>query len=83
MSEEHTKKIEEQTKKICKRLHEAIADESGAQTMYGDLLKEWKDYLPVEDTLAREVILAVLKQEGTHEAMLKAIGFMKCPIERE
>ena len=50
--------------------------------MYGDLLKEWKEYLPVEDTLAREVVLTIIKQEGTHEAMLKAIEYLKCPIER-
>jgi len=71
---------EEQTKKICERLREAIDDESKAQVMYGELLKEWKDYLPVEDTLSREVILSIIKQEGTHEALLKTVQFLKCPI---
>ncbi len=66
---------------FCKKLREAIGDEGGAQTMYGNLLKEWKDYLPVEDTLAREVILTIIKQEGTHEAMLKVIEILKCPIK--
>lgn len=72
---------EEKTKKFCELLKEAIDDESKAQAMYQNLLGEWKDYLPVEDSLSREVILSIIKQEGTHEAMLKTIEYLKCPIE--
>jgi len=76
---------EEKTKKFCELIREAINDEDKAQAMYQELIGSagWTEYLSVEDTLSREVLISILKEEDSHERLLGVIRSLKCPIKNE
>jgi rubrerythrin len=71
--------------KFCELLDEAIKDEENAPKMYTKLIASIVegDYLAVERTLAREVIISIIHQEEDHGSLLRLIRAEQCPVKRE
>jgi rubrerythrin len=72
-------------RKFCELLNDAIKDEENAPKMYTKLVASISEhgYLPVEATLAREVIIAIIHQEEDHGSLLRLIRAEQCPVKRE
>jgi hypothetical protein len=69
-------------KKLCQLLREVIRDEEYATDKYAEIVREvYGEYIPVEDTLIREGLILISKQEGTHRDLLKAMYATKCPVK--
>jgi len=71
--------------KFCGLLDEAIKDEENAPRMYTKLVASIAEggYLPVEATLAREVIISIIHQEEDHGSLLRLIRAEQCSVKRK
>mgnify|MGYP001041895967 CR=1 FL=1 len=67
----------------CKLLKEAMRDEEKGRELYQKLIASIgkPDYLPIEDTLPREVLISILHQEDNHERLLRLIHSLRCPVK--
>lgn len=71
------------SEEYCKLLKEAMKDEEKGKELYRKLIASIgkPDYLPVEATLPREVLISILNQEDAHERLLRIIHALQCPIK--
>ena len=65
--------------KLCHFLRETIREEETAGDKYAKIVGEvYGKYLPLEDTLIREGLILLSRQEGSHRDLLNAMYTIKC-----
>lgn len=67
-------------RRFCKLLNDVIKDEENAPKMYTKLVASISEggYLPVEATLAREIMISIIHQEEDHGSLLRVIRAEHC-----
>ena len=76
---------EEGKAKFCELLKDAVKDEEKATEMYRNLIASvgTPEYIDVELTIPREVLIAINRQEDDHRRILEVIRAYHCPIKSE